>query len=108
MHRVVQPAFGQQSDRVAVQPQPSARRLRSVLRCETALYTSLLFERGSQQKLHRDSPLFVTRPEGCYLGVWAALEDTDGENGPLLVVPGSHRLPPLDLHAMASELYGEP
>ena len=75
---------------------------------ETALYTSLLFERGSQQKLHRDSPLFVTRPEGCYLGVWAALEDTDSENGPLCVVPGSHRLRPLDLFAMASELYGEP
>jgi phytanoyl-CoA hydroxylase len=75
---------------------------------ETALYTSLFFERGSQQEVHRDSPLFVTRPEGSYLGVWAALEDTDSENGPLLVVPGSHRLPPLDLHAMASELYGEP
>jgi phytanoyl-CoA hydroxylase len=75
---------------------------------ETALYTSLLFERGSEQEPHRDSPLFVTRPEGRYLGVWAALEDTDYENGPLLVVPGSHRLPALDIDAMASKLYGEP
>jgi phytanoyl-CoA hydroxylase len=75
---------------------------------ETALYTSLLFERGSEQELHRDSPLFVTRPEGRYLGVWVALEDTDHDNGPLLVVAGSHRLPPLDLHAMATKLYGDP
>lgn len=49
---------------------------------ETVLYTSLLLERGSEQALHRDSPAFVTRPEGKYLGVWAALEDIDAENGP--------------------------
>jgi ectoine hydroxylase-related dioxygenase (phytanoyl-CoA dioxygenase family) len=75
---------------------------------ETVLYTSLMFERGSEQDLHRDSPAFVTRPEGNYLGVWAALEDVDTDNGPLVVVPRSHSLPQLDVGAMAVELYGEP
>jgi len=75
---------------------------------ETVLYTSLYFERGSEQDLHRDSPLFVTRPAGKYLGVWAALENIDAENGPLVVVPGSHKLPDLDIQAMASRLYGDP
>lgn len=75
---------------------------------ETALYTSLLFERGSEQALHRDSPLFVTRPEGRYLGVWAALEPTNENNGPLVVVAGSHRLPAVDVRAIATDLYGDP
>jgi ectoine hydroxylase-related dioxygenase (phytanoyl-CoA dioxygenase family) len=75
---------------------------------ETALYTSVFFERGSQQDLHRDSPVFVTRPEGKYLGVWVALEPTDGDNGPIVAVPGSHLLPPIDIRAMATKLYGAP
>lgn len=72
----------------------------------TALYTTLYFERGSEQTLHRDSPLFSTRPDGRYLGVWASFESTDSENGPLRVVPGSHLLPPLDVRAIAAELFG--
>lgn len=75
---------------------------------ETVLYTSIFFERGSEQGAHRDAPLFVTRPPGQYLGVWAALEDVDSENGALLVIPGSHDLPAPDLEAMATELYGDP
>lgn len=74
---------------------------------ETVLYTSLYFERGSEQDLHRDSPVFTTRPEGRYLGVWTALEDVDADNGPLVVVPGSHALDPVDLAAMARARYGE-
>ncbi len=71
----------------------------------TSLYTSLYFERGSEQKMHRDTPYFTTRPAGRYLGVWLALDDVDAGNGPLLVVPGSHRLPPIDIEAMARELF---
>lgn len=74
---------------------------------ETALYTSLYFERGSEQELHRDSPLFATRPEGRYLGVWTALEDIDADNGPLVVVPGSHVLPPVDTAAISRSVYGD-
>lgn len=75
---------------------------------ETALYTSLFFERGSEQELHRDSPAFTTRPEGRYLGMWVALDDTDSDNGPLVVVPGSHAIDPIDVTAIAVDLYGDP
>jgi phytanoyl-CoA hydroxylase len=75
---------------------------------ETVLYTSLFFERGSEQALHRDVPVNVTRPLGKYMGMWAALDDVADDNGPLLVVPGSHTLPPIDIEAMAVELYGDP
>lgn len=71
----------------------------------TTLYTSLYYERGSEQSLHRDTPYFYTRPEGQYLGVWLALDDVDAGNGPLKVVPRSHQLPPIDVAAMARSLY---
>ncbi len=63
---------------------------------ETVVYTSLYFERGSMQDIHRDTPYFCTTPEYLYMGVWCALEDVDSENGPLLVVPRGHLLPELD------------
>lgn len=54
---------------------------------------SLFFEFGSQQALHRD-PVFVqTRPPSHLVAAWIALEDVDPRSGPLLYVPGSHRLP---------------
>lgn len=71
----------------------------------TSLYTSLYYERGSEQDLHRDSPYFATKPAGRYLGVWLALDDVDAENGPLMVVPGSHALPPIDVEEMARRVF---
>jgi hypothetical protein len=54
---------------------------------------SLFFEFGSQQALHRD-PVFVqTKPPAHLVAAWIALEDIDPRSGPLLYVPGSHRLP---------------
>jgi Phytanoyl-CoA dioxygenase (PhyH) len=54
---------------------------------------SLTFEFGSQQALHRD-PVFVqTRPPSHLVAAWIALEDIDPRSGPLVYVPGSHRLP---------------
>lgn len=54
---------------------------------------SLYFEFGSQQPLHRD-PVFVqTRPASHLVAAWVALEDVSPESGPLVYVPGSHRLP---------------
>jgi ectoine hydroxylase-related dioxygenase (phytanoyl-CoA dioxygenase family) len=76
------------------------------LGAETALYTSLYFERGSEQTLHRDTPYFCTKPRGKYLGLWLALDDVDEDNGPLRLVPKSHLLPPLDLNAMRIEVFG--
>jgi ectoine hydroxylase-related dioxygenase (phytanoyl-CoA dioxygenase family) len=54
---------------------------------------SLFFEYGSQQGLHRD-PVFVQhKPPSHLVAAWIALEDIDRRSGPLLYVPGSHRLP---------------
>lgn len=54
---------------------------------------SLFFEFGSQQGLHRD-PVFVqAKPPSHLIAAWIALEDIDRRSGPLLYVPGSHRLP---------------
>lgn len=72
-----------------------------------SLYTSLYYERGSEQALHRDTPYFCTRPAGRYLGVWLALDDVDSGNGPLKVVPKSHLLPPIDIRALRREVFGD-
>lgn len=73
----------------------------------TTLYTSLYYERGSEQPLHRDSPVFATAPHGRYMGVWVALDDVADDNGPLMVVPRSHDLPALDLQAIRREVFGD-
>lgn len=58
----------------------------------TTLYTSLYFEIGSSQDLHRDTPYFWTNPGYAYFGVWLALEDVSQENGALEIIPGSHKI----------------
>ncbi|MGY2734353.1 phytanoyl-CoA dioxygenase family protein [Sphingomonas sp. UYP23] len=67
----------------------------------TSIYTSLYFEKGSGQTLHRDTPYFTTRPEYCYFGTWFALEDADPGNGCLEVIAGGHLVPELDRLAFA-------
>lgn len=57
-----------------------------------AIYTSLFFEEGTKQPLHRDAPLFCTFPENLFLGCWFALEDSRISNGALMGIPGSHKL----------------
>lgn len=71
----------------------------------TSLYTTLYYERGSEQPLHRDTPYFYTNPADQYLGMWLALDDVDAHNGALRVVPGSHKLPPIDVRTIARELF---
>lgn len=71
-----------------------------------SLYTSLFYETGSQQPLHRDTPVFATRPEYLYFGVTVYLEATDDENGCLEVLEGGHLIPELDRETMAVNRYG--
>jgi phytanoyl-CoA hydroxylase len=71
----------------------------------SALYTSLYYERGSAQSIHRDTPYFSTRPEYRYLGVWVALEKADQSNGCLQVIRKGHLLPELDRAAIALQYY---
>jgi phytanoyl-CoA hydroxylase len=54
---------------------------------------SLYFPRGSTQSLHRDPCYVVTSPVPYLMAAWIALEDIHIDSGPLMYVPGSHRLP---------------
>ena len=72
----------------------------------TALYTSLFYEIGSQQPLHRDSPVFATRPEYLFFGTTIYLEPADDENGCLEVMQGGHLIPEIDREALAIRRFG--
>lgn len=72
----------------------------------TALYTSLFYETGSQQPLHRDTPVFSTRPEYMYFGTTVYLEAAGAENGCLEVMEFGHLMRELDREAMARARYG--
>lgn len=76
---------------------------------ETVMLTSLFFEVGSEQDIHRDEPLFWTQPAHYYFGTWLALEDTDSNNGPLIVIPGSHKINPalIDKLKIAGQKYDD-
>lgn len=54
---------------------------------------SLYFEWGSQQALHRDPIHVQAEHPADLLAAWIALEDIAADSGPLMYVPGSHRLP---------------
>ncbi len=69
----------------------------------TALCSSLFYERGSGQTIHRDLPYFCTVPLHFYFGMWVALEDADLDNGPLLVWPGGHQSE-IDPYQIASQV----
>jgi len=60
------------------------------LPCQT-----LNFVHGSQQDVHQDVIHLTPFPAGMMCGVWVALEDIHPDAGPLVVYPGSHRLPRL-------------
>jgi ectoine hydroxylase-related dioxygenase (phytanoyl-CoA dioxygenase family) len=54
---------------------------------------SLTFQKGSQQQLHQDTPVFHVFPRNNLIGVWIACEDIRKESGPLIYCPKSHREP---------------
>lgn len=78
---------------------------------EASIYSSLYFEYGSQQPIHRDSPFFETFPRNLFFGMWVALEDISMDAGPLMYVPGGHRFE-CDPHgiydAVAARMPGAP
>ena len=71
----------------------------------SSVYSSLTFEKGTEQSLHRDSPYFTTNPEYYYLGVWTALEAVDHNNGQLMVVPRGHLLHEVDRFEIFEQFY---
>lgn len=74
---------------------------------KACVYTSLYFEHGTQQPLHRDLPFFETFPRNYFMGVWVALEDIHPDSGPLMYVPRAHRFAcdPAAIHAEVAAQY---
>lgn len=66
-------------------------------------FQTLSFRSGSQQALHSDTVHFNSDPPGFMCGVWIALEDVSDDAGPLVYLPGSHRLPVLTMKDMGVE-----
>jgi phytanoyl-CoA hydroxylase len=58
-----------------------------------AICSSLYFEQGSEQVVHRDTPFFHTNPADQFLGVWCALEDVKIDAGPVFYYPKAHLVP---------------
>ena len=77
-----------------------------VFGARAALYTSLFYERGSAQDIHRDVPYFCTYPRDLYLGVWVALEAATLTNGPLMMIPGGHAVANVDPVEVATKHFG--
>jgi hypothetical protein len=59
-------------------------------------FQTLTFPVGTQQAAHSDSLHFSSLPPRFMCGVWVAMEDVDGDSGPLEYVPGSHAWPIVD------------
>ena len=59
-------------------------------------FSTINFIGGSEQPFHSDYIHFGSMPHKYLVGTWVALEDTNSKNGPLTVVPGSHKLSLLD------------
>lgn len=68
--------------------------LRSLLDGDPAVMTSLNFRKGSQQAMHLDTFYMPSAIPYRMVAAWIALEDVTEENGPLLYIPGTNRIPP--------------
>jgi ectoine hydroxylase-related dioxygenase (phytanoyl-CoA dioxygenase family) len=63
-------------------------------------FQTITFNYGSNQPLHSDIIHFDSVPHRWMCAVWVALEDMKEDNGPLVYVPGSHKLPIFDFYDM--------
>lgn len=61
-------------------------------------FQTITFNYGSNQPLHSDLIHFDTIPHRWLTAVWVALEDMTDQNGSLVYVPNSHKLPIFDFY----------
>jgi len=99
VHRRIDEAwyFSDDVRRIATAPKILAT-LRALYRREPIPFQTLNFDRGTQQPAHSDTLHFHCVPRRYMCGAWVALEDIHEGSGPLVVYPGSHTLPDLDMH----------
>ena len=90
--------------RVALWAHPEILKVVSAIFDDQAVPCQTLnFMHGSQQAVHQDVIHLTPFPQGFMCGVWVALEDIHPDSGPLIVYPGSHRLPRLYAHTVGVE-----
>lgn len=72
-------------------------------------FQTITFNYGSNQPLHSDTIHFHSLPHRWLVGAWVALEDMDENNGSLIYVPKSHKLPVFDFYDLnvATPKFGE-
>lgn len=101
--------FAEEVRTVATSPR-ALELLRLLYQREPIPFQTLNFDRGTEQPAHSDTLHFHCAPRHFMAGVWVAFEDVDLDCGPLVVWPGSHRLPDFDMHdlgiASVPEQYG--
>ena len=66
-------------------------------------FSTINFIGGTEQPFHSDYIHFGSIPHKYLVGAWVALEDTHKKNGPLTVVPGSHKLSLIDYQDIKRE-----
>ncbi len=72
------------------------------------LCNTLSLDYGTEQELHADSLYMTPRTEGRLVATWVALEDGHPDAGPLVYLPGSHKIPPYRFsHGQCSEIASE-
>jgi phytanoyl-CoA hydroxylase len=67
--------------------------LSQLLNDDPVICNSLLFERGSTQPLHFDTYYMPGKTTGGMTASWIALESGHPDGGPLVYIPGSHKIP---------------
>lgn len=72
--------------------------LRLFYKREPYPFQTITFNYGSNQPLHSDLIHFDSMPHRWLTAVWVALEDMTAQNGSLLYVPQSHKLPIFDFY----------
>tara|TARA_Y100000385_G_scaffold288366_1_gene354792 strand:+ start:266 stop:1132 length:867 start_codon:yes stop_codon:yes gene_type:complete len=83
--------------------------LRFLYRREPLPFQTINFVGGAQQPLHSDTIHFSSIPQRWLCASWIALEDVGEENGALMYVPKSHRLPIFEFRDIGVSVpeYGE-
>jgi ectoine hydroxylase-related dioxygenase (phytanoyl-CoA dioxygenase family) len=72
--------------------------LRMLYKREPYPFQTITFNYGSNQPLHSDLIHFDSVPHRWLSAIWVALEDMTDQNGSLIYVPGSHKLPIFDFY----------